>query len=71
MIRHNEKVANHETGYGPIASRLMGLLESPRIPGSGPYWNRNNEYAQNPIDDEEFVRQLAEEQRRRSSACSS
>lgn len=63
VIRYNEKVATRETGYGTIATRLMALLSASRDSGKWALLERNHEYAQNPVKDEELLRAANESTR--------
>ena len=54
VIRYNEKVANRGMGYGSVASQVLGLLSAPRDSGRWALLERNYEYAQDPVEDEEF-----------------
>jgi hypothetical protein len=56
LIRFNDRARTYSTGYGSVAQRLIALLSRPR--DSGP-WNlleRNWEYAENQVQDEEVHR---------------
>ena len=60
VIRFNEKETTQITGYNSIARHLMALLRLPRDSGQWNQIERNREYAEEPVEDEE-LRGLARE----------